>query len=273
MFGKLLKNDLKAQWYSMSTIFTVIAVAAVIAEAIVLFSDSQIGVVFGGIAVMAVLLFACVFVMIAVAMMYSKTMFGRAGYLTLTLPVKTGSLIWSKTISSLIWVFLVYFLFIGSAFLWIYQVKETLGGQVVESAESLLTLFGMPSFKQIFITIIFYCISLAIEVLLIVQCLYFAITASNVKPISKLGNLGAVIVFFAVFLLLQNGSAAFSDIIPVGMVITEDILTVTGNTVKTSAGLDDPLIINFAGVISRLVFAILVHFPLCYLTKNKVNVQ
>ncbi len=273
MFGKLLKNDLKAQWYSMSTIFTVVGIIAIAAELVTLFTDSQAGVVFGGMAVMLSLLFACVFIIIAVAMMYSKTMFGRAGYLTLTLPVKTSSLIWSKTVSSLIWVFIVYFLFIGSAFLWIYQVKEALGSAVVGSAETLLSLLGMPTFKQMFIAIVFYCISLAIEVLLVVQCLYLGVTGSNVSPVSKLGNIGAIVIFFASFLLLQEGSVAFSNLLPVGMVIGEEVLTITSDTAKAAAGLEGALQVNFAGVLSRLVFAICLHFPISYLTEKKVNVK
>ncbi len=273
MFGKLLKNDLKAQWHSMSVIFTVVFAVAAIAELITIFSDSQVGVVLGGLVVMLCLLFACVFIIIAVAMLYSKTMFGRAGYLTLTLPVKTSSLIWSKTISSLIWVFLVYFLFLGSAFLWVYQVKESLGGAVVDSAQTILSLIGLPTFKQIFIAVIFYCVSLAIEVLLIVQSLYFGITCSNVKPVSKLGNIGAIVIFFAGFLLLQEASTTFSDLIPVGMVVGEDILTFTSNTKDVAQGMEEALKINFGGVFSRLIFAIALHFPTRFLTEDKVNVQ
>ncbi len=273
MFGKLLKNDLKAQWYSMSTIFTVVGIIALGAELVTLFSESQSGVVFGGLAVMLSLLFACVFIIIAVAMMFSKTMFGRAGYLTLTLPVKTNSLIWSKTVSSLIWVFIVYFLFIGSSFLWIYQVKEALGSAVVGSAETLLGLLGMPTFQQMFITVVFYCVSLAVEVLLIVQCLYLGLTCSNVSPVSKFGNIGAIVIFFGAFLLLQEGSVAFSNLIPVGMVIGEDSLVFTSNTIKAVAEINGGLQVNFAGVISRLVFAILLHFPTAYLVEKKVNVK
>ncbi len=273
MFGKLLKNDLKAQWYTMNTIFTVVGIIAIAAELVTIFSDSQAGVVFGGMAVMLCLLFACVFIIIKVASMFSNTMFGRAGYLTLTLPVKTSSLIWSKTVSSLIWVFFVYSLFIGSAFLWIYQVKESLGSAVVGSAETLLSLLGMPTFKQMFITIVFYCISLAIEVLLIVQCLYFGVTCSNVSPISKFGNIGAIVIFFLSFLFLQEGSTAISNLIPVGMVIGEEVLTITSNTINAAEGIEGALQVNFAGVLSRLVFAICLHFPISYLTEKKVNVQ
>lgn len=273
MFGKLLKNDLKAQWYSMSTIFTVIFIIAAIGEIATLVSDNRITVVFGGLAVVLSLLFACIFIIIAVAMMFSKTVFGRAGYLTLTLPVKTSSLLWSKTVSSLIWVFSIYLLLIGSFFLWVYQVKETLGGDVVQSAEVILSLFGVPTFKVIFIVIIFLCITLAFSVLLIVQSLYFGIACSNVSPVSKFGNLGAIVIFAVVFLVLQKLSTEISSAIPMGMVVSPEIITFTSNTNETAKAIDDAVKINFVGPTLRFIFGIALHFPTVYLIRNKVNVK
>ena len=107
MFGKLLKNDLKAQWYSVAPIFLCIFVIAAVSEIFVLVSKNNVVSTLGGLLVSLVLLFACFVIIIAVAMMFSKTVFGRAGYLTLTLPVKTRSLIWSKTLSGLIWTYAV----------------------------------------------------------------------------------------------------------------------------------------------------------------------
>ncbi len=273
MFGKLLKNDLKAQWHSMSTIFSVIMAVAVIGEACTVFSDKQVVIVFGGLAVILSLLFACAFILIAVAMLFSKTMFGRAGYLTLTLPVKTSSLIWSKTVSGLIWAFAVYFLFIGSFILWIHQVKETLGGDVVESAEAILSIFGVPSFKVISIVVIFFSVSLAVSILLIVQSLFLGVTCSNITPVSKLGNIGAIAIFAVTFLALQKVSTEASALLPFGMVVSPDLITFTSNTNEAALNMVDPVKINFVGPLLRLIFGIALHFPIVYLTKNKVNVK
>ena len=88
MFGKLLKNDLKAQWYSVAPIFLCVFVIAAVSEIFVLVSKNSVVSALGGLLVSLVLLFACFVIIIAVAMMFSKTVFGRAGYLTLTLPVR-----------------------------------------------------------------------------------------------------------------------------------------------------------------------------------------
>lgn len=274
MFGKLLKNDLKAQFHSMSAIFFAIVIVAVGGEFVALFAKSDIGKILGGLAVIASLLFACVFVLIAVAMMYNKTMFGRAGYLTLTLPVKTGKLIWSKTISALIWSYLVYFLFLGSCFLWFGQVKDIMGEEALQNTELLLSLFGAPSFKMLAVVLIFFAVSLAVSALMVVQSLFLGITLSNVKPFSKLGVIGIIIFAFSVFYCLQALSNGVSELLPMGMVVSPDIITFTSDTAKTAAELGKGVIkINFSGPVFRLVAGVLLNFPVTYLTKTAVNIK
>lgn len=274
MFGKLLKNDLKAQWHSMSAIFFAIIVIAIAGEMLALFSNSQMGKVLGGLAVIAVLLFACVFILVAVGMMYNKTMYGRAGYLTLTLPVKTNRLIWAKTVSGLIWVYLVYFLFLGSCFLWLHQVKEIMGEDTLENAETILSLFGVPSFKMIAVVCIFFAISLAITALLIVQSIFLGTTLSNVKPFSKLGIIGTIIFTFVIFYCIQTISNGISQILPAGMIISPEIITFTTDTASSAAALSNSAIkLNFAGPVFRLVAGILLSIPTTYLTKSAVNIK
>lgn len=274
MFGKLLKNDLKAQWHSISVVLFAVAIIMVAGEGVALFAETPLGRVLGGLAVIAALLFACVFILVAVAMLYSKTMFGRAGYLTLTLPVKTSKLIWAKTVSGLVWTYLVYFLFIGACVLWFYQVKEIMGEESLETAETLLTFFGMPSFRSIAILCIFLAVSLGITLLLIIQCIQLGITLSNVKPFSKFGIIGAIAVFFISFWCIQTLSEACAKLLPMGMVVTSQVVSFTSNVTETASQFKEQTInISFMGPLFRLVMGILFNIPIAYLTKENVNVK
>lgn len=274
MFGKLLKNDLKAQWHSMSAVLLCAFIVAVVAEIFTLTSDEKVIKVMGGLLVSLALGFACVVIIIAVAMMFSKTMFGRAGYLTLSLPVKTGSLLVSKTISSLIWVFSLYALFIGSLVLWVFQVQETLGEDVMESIENLLKIFGVPSFLTIFMTVMFFCISLAVLVLVAVQSLQLSLTLSQVSPVSKFGNLGAIIFFFVILGAIQSISNGIADMLPFGLVISPDVIKITSDiqSTKEAMGLS-AMSVNVVGSIVRFAFAVALHFPTKYLVQHKINVK
>ena len=127
----------------------------------ILKEDKQVVLCGGGVCL--ALLVASVTTLITVALMFNNTMFGKAGYLTLTLPVKINSLLASKTVSGLIWIFSVYALLIGSLVLWLYQIKTILGDQMTDTIDSLLEIFGVPSVKTITIGIIIACILFVLQ--------------------------------------------------------------------------------------------------------------
>ena len=273
MFGKLLKNDLKAQWHSMSTLFLAIIISTVGIELAVLFADHKVIKALGGGAVRAVLLFACVVILVAVSSAFSKTMFGRAGYLTMSLPVKTGSLVASKTVSGLIWIFAVYALFVGSFALWVSQVYDALGEEMLSTVEDLLSMFGVPSMATISIGVTAFCISLAATVLVAVQALYLGETLSHVSPVSKFGKFGAIIIFFAVFLIVLKISEKCSSLADIGMVITDDAISFTTEAAKTRKEMNGAaMTVGFTSTIVRLIIGIAMHFPITKLVKDKVNI-
>lgn len=274
MFGKLLKNDLKAQWHSMSVVLLCIIIVSAAAEAFAIVSENKILGTLAGLLVLFILAFACIVMVIAVSMLYSKTMFGRAGYLTLTIPAKTSSVVWSKTISGLVWIFSVFALMVGSLFLWVSQVDKNFGSEVA-AAEQLLSMFGAPSFKIMFILIAIYVVYFAISILLMVQCIYFGITVSNVKPFSKLGVLGAIIVTFATFFVISAITSAVSDILPIGIILTESNVVVTTSIGSTIQALGGNVVLseNITGNLLCLVASLLINVPITYLIRDKVNVK
>lgn len=274
MFGKLLKNDLKAQWHSISVVFLCTFIVAAVAEIFTITSDDKIKTVFGGMLVFIALGFASIVVIIAAALLFSKTMFGRAGYLTLSLPVKTSTLLASKTVSGLIWIFTVFILFMGSLFLWVYQVQDALGEEMLESVESILKVFGVPSFLTISISVLFFCFSMAVLVLVAVQVIQLSITLSNISPFSKFGNLGTIVMFFVIFAVIQSLTNGISDAIPFGVVVTSDSLKITSDLAATKAAAGAGAIsINLVGSFLRLLCAVGLHFPTAFLINHKINVK
>ncbi len=274
MFGKLLKNDLKAQWHSTSVVLLCIIIVTAVAEIFAIVSDNQVLGTLAGLLVLFILAFACIVMVITVSMLYSKTMFGRAGYLTLTIPAKTSSLVWSKTISGLVWIFTVFALMIGSIFLWVSQVNDRFGEQVA-SAEKLLSMFGAPSFSIIFILVAIYVIYFAIAILLLVQCIYFGITLSNVKPFAKLGVLGAIIVTFASFFIIMSLTSSIAKALPIGIILTEQNAVFTTDIVSSVQNLGSKVIFteNITGHLLCLAAALGLNVPITYLIKEKVNIK
>ena len=284
MFGKLLKNDLKAQWHSISTIFLCIFIIASVAEMLVLYSIKDVFnlwngkelvfVTIGGIIVCLAMFFACIVILIAVALMFSKTTFGRAGYLTLTLPVKTSSLIWSKTISGLVWTYITYMLFFGSFFLWIYQVGECMGGDLQDLADQLFMLLLGQSTKTMISLAVYYLVWVAVAMFLVVQCMYFGITCAHISPLSKLGPITTVIMFFATFGVVIGITMLVGKFMPFGMIVHDGIITISSNVVKAQQELyRHGSTFIFSGPMFMFLSSVLMSLPITYLTKHKANIK
>ncbi len=271
MFGKLLKNDLKAQWHLVSTVYLVSIIVAAVAEGLALFSKSDVTKVIAVLLVMVVLFFTSLIALITVAIMFSDTLFGRAGYLSLTLPVKTSSLVLSKTVTGLIWIFVAYGLFIGSLVLGVSQLSDIMGEELAESAEGILTILGMPSFFSMFISAVIFCICFASVILVFVQSIYLAISLSNVAPISKFGKFGAVVIFFAVAGIVYGITSKIGSLWNMGIVIGENTLYFTSN-VMTYLGKGYIRITMFTPLL-QVVAGILMHFPITAIVKNKVDIK
>ncbi len=274
MFGKLLKNDIKAQWHSVSTIFLCVFCISALAEIFIMLSKNVLVKGLGGFVLLLALLFACIVVVIAVGIMFSKTLFGRAGYLTLTLPVKTRSLIWSKTLSGLFWVYSIYILFFAAMFLWIYQMSSFVGGDLLETAEELFTLLWGVNFRTMISSVIFYLIWFAVAIFTLVQCIYFGITCSNVSSISFLGNLGTVIITIVSVIILAFISGKIGDILPFGMVISGETVTLSSNVFETKRmATDFAYEFVFSGPIVLGALSCFLNIPITYMVKNKVNIK
>ncbi len=269
MFGKLLKNDLKAQWFSVSAIYFCAFIAVVACEIGANVSENQKNIVLCGGGVCLALLVASVTTLITVALMFNNTMFGRAGYLTLTLPVKTGSLLVSKTISGLIWIFTIYALLIGSLVLWLYQIKVLLGDQMTDTIDSLLNIFGAPTVKTITLGVIIFCILFAAIILLTVQCMYTALTLSQIKPVSKFGKFGTIVLFFVLIGGLLSVSAKVSDLLPFNIIISETVIRFTSSNEMTDASMSYRL----TGALFNVLAAVVLHFPMKLLINKKINLK
>ena len=278
MFGKLLKNDLKIQFHGMYVLLFIVLVITAVAELAALFAKlgnwQNAGLIraIGGTLAWVVLLFACFVIVGAVGVSFSKTVFGRSGYLTLTLPVKTSSLVRSKTLSGLIWVWLVYVAFLTSLFLWMMEMQDVIGEGTISAAGGVLQALGLPSFRMLGYSIGGLLVYLLAFVFLLVQCLYFGITLANVRPFSKLGGFGAVLYFLIVFGILTGIAQAFGRMLPIGFVGTESGLVFTSDVALSAAGAGVVVVRRTMDIVFEIVFAVLLHFPMTYLINKKVNV-
>ena len=114
MFGKLLKYEFRSigKWYFALNAF-VIAIAAILSFTIKLFAQSNSDGLFGvltnkmlpltlGLTFGSLIAGSLLSTLLIIIKRFSKSVFGREGYLTLTLPVNSHQIILSKLLASFI---------------------------------------------------------------------------------------------------------------------------------------------------------------------------
>lgn len=272
MFGKLLKNDMKAQFFTTSILLIVMASVAVATEVMIYTSDSVLIQALGGGLVFLTFVVAWVIMMVVVALLFNRSLFDNEGYLTLSLPVKTSSLVFSKMISGLIWISTTFALMMGSLVLWYTQVAEAMGEEAINTLELLLGLVGAPSMDVIAFCIMMFFLSLALLVLFWVESMFFGITLSHVAPLSKLGKFGAIVFTIVTIIVLNKVIGVVSDLLPFGMIVTEDNYIFASNIFDTGAKYPGSVAFNFTNYVLTLLVGLGLNVPVIYLIKNKVNI-
>ena len=198
MLGKLIKHDMKAAARGVSSIYLA-ALIAVAAMGICLFANVGVGKFVSSLLLIGVSIAAIIVTIVATLGEFRKSVFGDRGYLTNTLPVKGPALLFSKLLTSMVWITISYLV----VFLCFFLVYYYWTG---EDPDSMLVMFmdylpelGVPSIDVLITAFIVIAVKLIFLIVVFVTVVFFALTLSNVRPFSNLGAFGAVLYFFAVF--------------------------------------------------------------------------
>ncbi|HOO26473.1 MAG TPA: hypothetical protein PKW24_07640, partial [Clostridiales bacterium] len=201
MLGKLIKNELKSSAHSMSSVY----LAAVITVAVMALSyvlDIMWISTFSTVVLLFLSGVAILMTLVMVISNFYKSLYGNQGYLSFSLPVKSGALLASKALVSFFWILLSYLLAIA---IWVggyFYAAARIGQDKITSIKTLLQFFdGLPSDKAIKKILAFTVIMIFAQIVVLIAQIYFAITLSNTKPFQDLGIVSAIIAFFAVFAL------------------------------------------------------------------------
>ena len=174
---------------------------------------------------------------------FERSMYAKEGHLTLTLPVKSSSLLFAKWLSGSFWVILSYTAFCMCAFCSaLYLMRHSL--DIVEGDELYYSMYELvtqlvqelcavagintPSMTVILNLVSLYAIDGGVRAFVFVLMVYFAVSLSHCRPFSKLGSkLGKVLYFFGIFFIIQTFAGIVTKLIKIYMVISEDAFTFT----------------------------------------------
>lgn len=270
MLGKLIKNEFKANLHTIGMIYVVAAAAILIMMAAFVVKITWLSAL-ATIVLIATGILAIVMTFVSVVSNFKKTLFGGQGYLSFTLPVTSGQLLAAKTITSFCWMLLSYAVAAG-IFFGVYLYATAMIGEDVKMALQMITMLfeGIPDPDTIKLVILIAALILFIRIIVLIAQLYFAITLSNTRIMQKLGGFSAVVVFFAVFIVMQIISVVLAQYVPFSIVLTAE-----GLFYSTTSTMADPIGLSFgiAGTIFNVVCAAGLFVATAKLMNSKVNIK
>lgn len=275
MIGKLIKHDLKAGARRMGNIYLAALIASV-AMVISAFLESGLLRFLSSMVVVVVAFIAVIMTFASVIFGANKSLFGREGYLTQTLPVKTSSLIFSKWFTSSIWL-LISYLFVIVAFIsvFVYWTSENQeGAQIYDMINSVLQTFGVGAEavyqKSLMIQAIIGLFNMSIFVMYIL----FAITLSNIRPFHKLGTMGVILYLAVIVFAVQGISYGLESLCDVTLIIEQSGMSMTvSQTAVAQAEMTGASVIGFTGVYFKTIVTVFLYILTVQLTETKINLK
>lgn len=275
MTGKLIKHELKAGARRMGNIY----LAALIACVAMLFSaffKSGFMRFISSAAVVAVAAVAVIVTFVSVVFGANKSLFGREGYLTQTLPVRTSSLIFSKWFASSVWVMISYgFVAIAFVAVFVYWTTENQeGAEIYDMIYTFLQGFGIGAEavyqKYLLVSAIIGLFNACIFVMFVL----FSITLSNISPFHKLGTFGVIIYLALTVFVIQGATYGLESLCDVTMIIESTGISMTvSQQAITEATMKGAMTIGFTGVYFKTIVTVFLYILTVQLTESKINLK
>lgn len=201
MLGKLIKHELRhSARYTMSIYIAVIVLSAVMGLSL-LSSSTFLGVM-SCFALYVAGFVAVIVTLVSVIKDFYDTLFGRQGYLTLTLPVKCSTLLISKVIVSFIWIVASFLLMVLTLVMIFFYAREKSSGYftMISDAISLSGILEMfPSASTVISLLIVAALWAIITIFTYVAFVYFTVTVANTRALQSHPKVLGGLVFLCIF--------------------------------------------------------------------------
>lgn len=268
MLGKLIKNEFKAGLHSVANVYLA-AIASVGAMAVSL--------VFGITWLSTISLLAIVFISFAIIIVtlisvvsgFNKTLFRDQGYLSFTLPVTSGQLLFAKALCSFVWLLLSYIVVIVIFGGMYFYASDQIGEDSIAAFRLLIsTITELPDTAAIIKVVMAIVVRIFLKLTFLIAEIYFAIALSNIRPFQRQSFLPAIIIFVVLYGITQTVSYLLTAYIPLSAVIS-----VTGIEFTTKAMSTGGMTIGVADVIFELVLTSVFFYMTSWFMNHKINLK
>lgn len=273
MLGKLIKHELRhSARYTMSIYAAVIVISAVMGLSL-LSSATWLGVM-SCFALYAAGFITVIITLVSVIKNFYDTLFGRQGYLTLTLPVKCSNLLISKVIVSFIWIVASFVIMALTLVMIFFYAREKSSGYftMISDAISLSGLLEMLPSASTVITLLFVAAVWAVvTIFTYVSFVYFTVTVSNTRLLQSHPKLFGGLIFLGIFSLNNTVGNILTQYIPVTFNVGSDKVFFA---FEQMGKVEDALLSYGAGgTFFSAIFAVALLWLTGYILEHKVNLK
>ncbi len=201
MLGKLMKHEFKATGRLVPLVFmawAIFALSTFLTRQTGWNAASGISLFFFIIAGAA----AVIITYVVVITRFYKSMYANEGYLSLTLPVEGWKLIFTKVLTSFIWITLSYAVMIATIILTVVFAIKGNSGVWAEFKEQLFMVFGIRE-KDFWRIILYSSVAALIQTLAGIMQIYFAITLANTGSFQKNAVAFSFVFYLAISFIVQ----------------------------------------------------------------------
>lgn len=151
---------------------------------------------------------------------YYKNLYNSEGYLMHTLPVKAGSILFSKMLVAFTWLMASYLILLAVLSTVLYLIAGEKGFSLREAFQGFIQEMGLSEStgRMIMIVVPLY---LALSIIYQLAQFYFAISMGSISRLHHLGLAGPVIMYLGLYFVLQIWVLLGLLFIPLGITIEQ----------------------------------------------------
>lgn len=273
MLGKLIKNDMKSGFYTVINVY-IAAFAAIALMLFGVFAKSEMIKSLSSFALMVIMIFVVIFTFFAVIMMFSKSVYGNVGYLTLSLPVKEWELVFSKTLTGITFVLISYISFIVSSAVLFFYMSGQKGAEMLLEFWQQSEEFGLPSKDTFLLFLLVKSIFGLVSIFFVVASLHMSASLINISKIDKFGTAGSIIIFAFITSVLKSIAKGAGELVNFHTVIhgKQVYFTFSNSFVSTQKAMG-ALSFEISQYFVLLLLSVALSAGTAFLIKKKINLK
>ncbi len=268
MLGKLIKNEMKAGLHSVAFIYLA-ALAAGSIMAISLMFDITLMVAISMVAIFVIAIAIVVITFASLIVNFNKTLYRDQGYLTFTLPVTSGQLIFAKALCSFIWLILSYAVAIGMLLIAAKSIESYVGEEDIAYFKIVLSMFAeLPSVGLIIEAVSLILIKIFIVIVALVAQVFFAVSLSNVKPFQSASILWSIVLFIVFFTVTTLVASYLQAYFPLSLQISAQAVKFSNNAMSEGG-----IAFGIADSIFELIYGGVFFVLSAWFMNHKINLK